>query len=69
MINLYDENYDYPYWKNLKNFFTSNSFHFRTKQSRKKRSVKKQSSKKRSVKKQSAKKRSVKKQSPKKKFS
>jgi GTPase SAR1 family protein len=65
LVGLYDQNFeDYPYWNKLKAFFSSsNSFHFRTKQSRRKRSVKKQSRRKKSVKKQSRRKKSVKKQS------
>jgi hypothetical protein len=62
LVALYDQNSDYPYWNKLKAFFTSsNSFHFRTKQSRRKRSIKKQSRRKKSVKKQSRRKRSIKK--------
>uniref|UniRef100_A0A6C0JN68 Uncharacterized protein n=1 Tax=viral metagenome TaxID=1070528 RepID=A0A6C0JN68_9ZZZZ len=65
LVGLYDQNSDYPYWNKLKAFFTS--FHFRTKQSRRKKSVKKQSRRKRSIKKQSRRKRSIKKQSRRKK--
>jgi hypothetical protein len=61
LVGLYDQNSDYPYWNKLKAFFTS--FHFRTKQSRRKKSIKKQSRRKKSIKKQSRRKKSIKKQS------
>jgi hypothetical protein len=66
LVHEYDDNNDYPYWKKLKTFFTTNSFNFSAKQSRRKRSVRKQSRRKRSVRKQSRRKRSVRKQSPRK---